>query len=196
MPSPLRAWFATTSAWSRLDVSQNHVLDTAIIEDGKLLVWVENQGVWEWGVDPDGDDPDVYDRENEPGTAWQRTGVRLSTFLIHVAVFEAIFNARHGASTATVSRRRCQDILAPLRPIPHAIWRWPTRGSHLLAGDGVLALAGPWDYHEDPEASDWEVFLAARDHSTIEYLADLPDIEWAWWCGSTDSDAEDRAEHR
>ncbi|GIH12496.1 hypothetical protein Raf01_06680 [Rugosimonospora africana] len=149
---------------------------------------MENQGVWEWGVDPNVDDPDVYDRENEPGQAWQRTGVRLSTFLIHVAVFEAIWSAKHGASAPGLSRHRCQDILAPLKPIPHAAWRWPTSGTHLLAGDGILAIAGPAEHHESRvEASDWEVFLAARDHSAMEYLADLSDIEWEWRCTSEHS---------
>ena len=73
MPRSLRTWFATTGRWAKLVMTQNQVLsgDHPEVEDGKLVVWVENQGVWEWGVDPDSDDPEVYDRENEDDEPWQ-----------------------------------------------------------------------------------------------------------------------------
>ena len=109
-----------TSRWSRPVASQNRVLDadSARVEDGKLVFWVENQGVWLWAVDPVGEDPEVYDRENVPGQLWQSTGVPLSAFLVHVAVFEAIWGAQTGAGAAWITPQRLDEILSPLTPIP------------------------------------------------------------------------------
>ncbi|HZO69823.1 MAG TPA: hypothetical protein VFB74_32920, partial [Kribbellaceae bacterium] len=73
-----------------------------------------------------GDDPRVYDRENEPGRPWQLTGVTLSVFLVHVAVFEAVWNAPFGAVAAWITADRLEKVLAPLTPIPGAAWRWPS----------------------------------------------------------------------
>jgi len=75
-----------------------------------------------------------------------------------------VWQADHGAAACCVSHDHCQRILAPLTPIPNTQWRWPTPGSGLYAGDGLLALAGPNDREEadrPPERRLWEVFLAA-----------------------------------
>jgi hypothetical protein len=158
-------------------------IDRPTVEDGKLVVWMENQGVWEWAVDQDADDPDVYDRKNEDDEPWQPTGPRLSDFLVHVAVFETIMNPDHGAGVSGIGRNQCQDILTPLKPIPNTRWRWPGPGSSLYAGDGLLALAGPTDPDDQPdEAHPWGLFLAARDHTGVDYLTRLPHIQWDWRC--------------
>jgi hypothetical protein len=156
LPRPLREWFEVTSQWSAPLAQQNTVLDgeSVRIEDSKLVFWVENQGVWTWAVDPDADDGQVYDRESEADQPWQRTGVRLSVFLVHVAVFEAIFNARHGGTSAWIRPEHLSEVLAPLAPIPGTAWRWPSPGHDLYSGDGLLALAGPNDGPgETPETS-------------------------------------------
>jgi hypothetical protein len=37
--------------------------DSGWVEDGRLVFWMENQGVWLWGLDQTEDDLQVYDRE-------------------------------------------------------------------------------------------------------------------------------------
>ena len=163
LPRPLREWFEVTSRWSTPLTTQNRVEREPWTDSGKLVFWVENQGVWLWATTPDGDDPPVFDRENEDGSPWLRTGERLSTFLLHVAVFEAVMGAVHGASAGWVPRDRLPEILAPLEPLPMPDWRWPPGAHRLYAADGLLALAGPnLEPGEAAEEAEWgEVFVAA-----------------------------------
>jgi hypothetical protein len=39
--------------------------------------------VWLWGVRGDGDNPVVWERENETGVEWTETGEHLDEFLWH-----------------------------------------------------------------------------------------------------------------
>lgn len=147
------------------------------------MFWLENQAVWAWACDRAGDDPAVFDRENEPGRPWQPTGVALSTFLLHVAVVEAVFGARFGAAAAWVTPAQLEAVLAPLRPLPMPPWRWPAQGHRLYAEEGLLAFAGP---NLDPgETADsdvmCEVFLAAREPGLLEYVRSVDGVEWDGW---------------
>jgi len=180
VPRPLLDWYELKSRWSVPLVVQNRLLgpDEVHVEDGKLIFWVENQGVWLWACDCAGDDPAVFDRENEPGEAWQPTGVALSRFLLHVAVVEAIFGAPHGASAAWVTPAQLDAVLAPLRPLPMPAWRWPAAGHRLYAGEGLLAFAGPnaGPGETAETAAMREVWLAARGEH-LEYARSVEGVE-------------------
>ncbi|GAB3870959.1 hypothetical protein GCM10029964_006410 [Kibdelosporangium lantanae] len=171
-PRALTDWFATVPRWSAFHPTQNHVQADPRPDRGKRVVWVENQAVWLWAVDPDEDDPPVYDRLNDPFTEWRPTGVRLSTFLLHVAVFETVMDFEHGACAFNVTQSDLARVLAPLRPLPMADWHWPTEGHRLHAGEGLLAFAGPND------GDWWEVWLAATGPEPLSYLADVTGVEW------------------
>jgi hypothetical protein len=171
-PTPLVRWFSTVPRWSAFHPTQNHVQAKPGTDRGKLLVWVENQRVWLWAVDPDEDDPPVYDRLADPFTEWRPTGVRLSVFLLHVAVFETITDFHHGACAFAVTKAQLERVLAPLRPLPMADWHWPTEGHRLYAGEGLLAFAGPND------GGFWEVWVAATGPEPLAYLADVGGVEW------------------
>lgn len=179
LPRPLREWFEVTSRWSTPVIVQNRVEREPWIDNGKSVVWVENQGVWLWAIDPEGDDPPVFDRENEDGVPWQPTGVPLSTFLLHATVFEAIWGAA-GASTSWVSTDRLAQILAPLRTLPMPDWRWPEQGHRLYAADGLLAFAGPNPGPgETAETTTWcEVVLAADRPDRLAYLTEIEGVDW------------------
>jgi hypothetical protein len=188
VPQPLRAWYELASRWSRPLGTQNQLLgpDRVRVQDGKLVFWVENQGVWLWACDRAGDDPAVFDRENQPGKQWQPTGAVLSTFLLHVAAFEAVMGARHFAAAAALTPDQLDAVLAPLRPLPMRAWRWPAAAHRLHAGEGLLAFAGP---NPGPgETAEMtavrEVFLAAQDAERLEYARGLEGVEWAAWSWS------------
>jgi hypothetical protein len=179
-PPPLRAWFDLTSRWSKPITTQNQVLREPRMTDGKLVFWVENQSAWVWATDPTGADPPVYDRDNVEGGLWQPTGARLSTFLVHVAVFEAVMGAAYGASACWVSPATLAKILAPLRRLPMPEWYWPAGGHWLYAADGLLAFAGP-----NPEPGETaktagmrEVWVAGHEPECLAYLKEVEEVDW------------------
>ncbi len=180
VPGPLRDWFELTSCWSTPVTAQSRVLSQPRQENGKLVFWVENQGVWLWATTADGDDPPVYDRENVDGAVWQPTGEPLSTFLLHVAVFEAVMGASHCAYAGWVSPAQFEEILAPLRPLPMPDWHWPTGGHRLYAADGLLALGGPNPGPGETAgaATMREVWVAADKPERLAYLTRIESVEW------------------
>lgn len=184
LPRPLQECFEVMTRWSRPLTVQNRLLDAdqMWVDDGKQVFWVENQGVWLWGIDPVGADPAVYDRENEPGQPWEPTGVPLSVFLVQIAVFEAIAVAEYGAGAAWIKPEDLEKVLAPLTPIPGAKWRFPETMHQLYGGDDLLAQAGPnVGAGETPETAEYrEVFVAGRIPSAVAYLQTVKNVEWDW----------------
>jgi len=49
---------------------QNRVPARRQMDGDKLLVGVEAQAVWLWGVQDGGGNPLIWERENYPGAAW------------------------------------------------------------------------------------------------------------------------------
>lgn len=181
LPGPLRDWFSTVARWSTAVTAQNTVLDSRHmrLDAGKVVFWLENQGVWLWGFDPDTEelDPAVYDRENG-GRGWQPTGVDLSTFLLHVVVFEAVWMARYGAGTAYISPTRLAAVLAPMTPIPGACWRWPPPSTRFYAGPHLLAMAGSMDEPARPDEPAREVIVAGTCAAAVSYLEQIDGVRW------------------
>jgi hypothetical protein len=186
VPRPLGAWYELASRWSMPLTGQNQLLgpDDVYVDDGKLVFWVENQGVWLWAADPAGGDPAVFDRANEPGEPWEPTGVTLSTFLLHVAVFEAIMGARYQASAAWVTPQQLDAVLAPLRPLPMRPWRWPQAGARLYAAERLLGFAcpNPGPGETARTAARRGVFLAAQTTGALDHARRIEGVTWdIWW---------------
>jgi hypothetical protein len=164
LPSPLRAWYEAASSYSTPVMFHNMILDPGEVGevDGKLVFWLESQEVYEWAADPDDDDPLVYERATVDGEPWHPTGVRLSAFLVSVAVFEAVLGAEHSLHVEDLAKTARDGRLAQLRPMPVP---GPTIGAQLYAGDGLLAFVGPHGDAERPltPSTRWWVYLAATD---------------------------------
>jgi hypothetical protein len=177
LPRPLRDWYAATSCYLRPVTVYNTVLGPEKVEevDGKLVFWLENQEVYEWGCDLDGDDPFVYERPSVEGAPWYPTSVPLSAFLVSVAVFEAVLNAEHRAHGSELSPTHSEQVLAPLRPLPMP---GPTAHAQLYADGNLLGFAGRHCAGDElPEPSTpWWVYLAAREPSHLEYALDIPGV--------------------
>lgn len=165
-PLALREWWSYEAAWNVALARQNSVLPPRDIyrDAGHSVFYVENQAVWLWAYG-EGNDPDVYDRENEPGTQWTRVEERLSTFLHHAAVFEAVLGAERLTLAANDAEGSVvRGVLENLSSSPFIDWRWPGPRSNVWEGDDCLVFAcvndRPWSAVDD--ASPWTLFVAGK----------------------------------
>lgn len=168
-------------------VQNTLVWDPTWARDGdKYVFYVENQAVYVWATDGDGDDPVVWGRFNKPGEPWLAEQEPLSRFLLQVVLFEAIMGTAHGASAASITLRQLEAAVAPLERLPLGCWRWPVEPSCFYAGADVLAFAGPNGRSPDGLVDTVSLFVAARSPIALSYLRDLAGIGWDtgpddWW---------------
>ncbi len=105
LPAPLRWLYGfagewpSNNAWESVFAYQDLLLpfETLFMDDGKLVFVSENQGVWLVGTLPDGDDPPVWVRENEPESPWYKLCDSLTEFLVTFCLHEIVFGARYRA---------------------------------------------------------------------------------------------------
>ncbi|MEU9736470.1 hypothetical protein [Streptomyces sp. NPDC048002] len=180
-PRELVEWHEISAQWGGEITSHNYAIPLAELaaEDGKIPFWVENQGTWVWAFDPKSEDYFVYEREpsDEP-TPWRRTGERLSDFLIHATIMEAIL----GAPTTKVAQGVSADWLwsrEGSHEFPFPAWAWPAPGSRILFDESWLALVHPSD---DPDAGH-DITLAARAPGDLSWAENIPGIKWRSYSG-------------
>lgn len=168
LPPALSAWYDATSAYSRPVTCQNHVLGPGeLVRDGdRLVFWAENQGVYEWAAGTAEDDPQVFERSTSGGEPWHATGVRLTEFLLTVAVFEAVMTQELSVSREELTPVQLAATVAPLRPLPVPGPMWGSRLYAAADGQHVLAFATP----DAPDRSTWSVWVAAQDPAGLAYL--------------------------
>ncbi|MER5429652.1 hypothetical protein [Streptomyces sp. NPDC002588] len=184
VPRELVEWHEISARWGGLIASHNYAIPLPELstEDGKIPFWVENQGTWVWAFDPNNEDHSVYEREpsDEP-TPWKCTGERLSEFLIHATVVEAIM----GAPASKVAQGVQVDWLwsqEGISEFPFPAWNWPTRDSRILFGESWLALIHPSDA---PEAGH-DITLAAVAPEDLEWAENATGIKWRSYSGVQD----------
>ncbi|MEU5525153.1 hypothetical protein ABZ759_32125 [Streptomyces sp. NPDC047860] len=183
-PRELVEWHEISAQWGGQITSHNYAIPLAELaaEDGKIPFWVENQGSLVWAFDPNSEECSVYEREpsDEP-TPWRRTGERLSDFLIHATILEAIL----GAPATKVAQGVPADWLwsrEGSHELPFPAWNWPARGSRILFGESWLALVHPSD---DTEAG-YDITLAARAPHDLSWAEDISGVKWRSYSGVQD----------
>ncbi|WP_461012105.1 hypothetical protein [Streptomyces capparidis] len=188
-PKELVEWHKISAQWGEIITSHNYAipLPDLAAEDGKIPFWVENQGTWIWAFDPNDEDHPVYEREpsDEPAP-WKRTGERLSEFLIHATVLEAILSA----PVTKVAQGVQADWLWSQKGstnFPFPAWNWPAHNSHIVSGENWLALVHPSD---DPEAGQ-DVTLAAVAQDNLAWADNLPGIKWRSYIKIQDSTTDE-----
>src|SRR5215469_8066460 len=95
LPLPLVDWHRQVARWDSPVMRQNEVPFQRTMDGDVLLVGIETQHVWLWGVRDDGDNPMVWERANDPGADWTEIGEHLDEFLWHFTLVEAAFS-RYG----------------------------------------------------------------------------------------------------
>jgi hypothetical protein len=217
MPEPLRRLYSLLA--ERPDVIvQNVVLSPpglpplesepwakTRVDEGRLIFYVENQGVCEWATSlTEDDDARVWIRGSTLGrdlTTWELEEPPLSAFLLQLLVFEAIIGAEHGVSVAWLDREALGRIVEPLERLTHGSWRWPSYPSDFYVGNRVLAFAGPNPGPDESEqtAEYVSLSLGALDADAIAYLDDVAQPGWEWFsrqdrpAGSARGSTDERA---
>lgn len=181
LPAALANWHRQAGRWDPPVTRQNHVPASREMDGQMLLVGVENQAVWLWGV-PDGSgNPPVWERENEPGASWTQTGERLDEFLWHFTLVEAVFSGRFGLAANDVSPAHLARFTSAWTALPVKPWRWPGPDQALWTQDGLLAWTMVNDQPDSPvtDTSTYSIFVSARSTRDLIHIDDAR-IAWHW----------------
>lgn len=166
---------------------QNLVPDAREVDGDVLLVGVETQAVWLWGVREGDPNPWVLERENERGEPWTETGERLEEFLWHFTLVELVFGGRYGLAANDVSDQQLRRFSEGWTPVEAKQWRWPGPAQGLWARGDALAWTMVNDRPDAPVTSGsmYSIFVSARSN---EALVDMDgfNIVWDWDSRSDD----------
>jgi hypothetical protein len=146
-------------------------------EGDELVFYVENQGVYLWGIKEMSGDPNVFGRINELNEPWEKEGEVLSRFLLQVAMWEA--SGLHGAASSYLSSEEASSALADLQPCSLQPWRWPAWPTRFLAGPDVLAFTFP--NGEPGDESMLTVDVRAKSAEAIQFIEPFISDRWDYF---------------
>jgi hypothetical protein len=183
LPLPLRFWYRWAGKREEIMTGQNILLVPRDFQNkhrmlqvinGRLLFYVENQGVYQWATLQHGDDPPVFGRYEGRGR-WAREGVTLSEHLILMCLFEAITcHAKYKAFSTWVEEPKFREIVRQIPPLGVGPWRWI--GAMFFAGCGAFM-----DAHENgvvDGTKGYSVSIGAKTPDPLQFLKPLMDKNW------------------
>jgi hypothetical protein len=182
LPYPLRWWYQLAGRRESMLSGQNKLLgpdELELDQDGRLLFYVENQGVYLWSTLPEGNDPPVWGILNEGDNQWIEEGMPLSEFLIGACLFEAIMQAPFGASAACADKSTLDKIIAELRPLSLVPWRWPWYPSKFFGRDGAFMFVAPNDDNFGNKG--FSIWIGAKTEQPLTFLKPIVDKQ-TWEC--------------
>jgi len=179
LPAAMANWHRQAGRWDPPVTRQNRVPASREMDGEMLLAGVENQAVWLWGVPDGGDNPLVWERENEPGAGWTQTGERLDEFLWHFTLVEAVSGGRFGRGASDVSPAHLARFTSAWTALPVKPWRWPGPDHTLWTQDRLLAWTMVNDQPDSPvtDTSTYSIFVAARSNRDLIHIDDAG-IDW------------------
>ena len=191
LPLPLRWWYRWAGKRTEIMSGQNillvprdyeHRYRMLGLKDGRLLFYVENQGVYQWSTLPHGDDPPVFGRWERKGR-WAREKITLSEHLILMCLFEAVFcHANYGASIAWLEEERLDEIVKNIPPLAIRPWRW--LGLRFFVGQGAFVCAGenrnPKKKYHPGEKRYYSVWVGAKTEYPLQFLKPFLDDKWEY----------------
>ena len=181
LPAALSHWHRQVARWDVPVMRQNCVPIQREMDGDVLLVGVECQAVWLWGVRETGDNPQVWERENTAGVPWTATGEHLDEFLWHFTLVEAVFGTRYGTGANNVTRAEHDRFTSDWTRIDVTAWQWPGPDHALWTRDGLLAWTMVNDRPGAPvtDESYYSIFVAARSNYQLADMGDAG-IGWDW----------------
>jgi hypothetical protein len=106
-------------------------------DEGGVVFAAENQGVWVKVIDPEEDDPEVYD-DGEPDPE------PLSGVLLQFALVEAVMSAPY-AGHAEITAEQRDRFVTGLTRVPLAPATFPERDTSIHVAPGLVAISYPYD---------------------------------------------------
>jgi hypothetical protein len=185
LPMPLRWWYRFAGKRPEIMSRQNILFvprdfknkyRMLRIVNGRLLFYVENQGVYQWSTLQHGADPPVFGRFEGRGR-WAREPMTLSEHLILMCLFEAVLcHANYGASAAWLHEDRLAAVVANISPLAIRPWRWG--GLRFFVGEGVFVGAAENGAADDGDTKWYSVWAAAKTEQPLQFLKELIDTSW------------------
>ena len=133
MPFPLRWWYRWAGRRTAIMTGQNwllmprdfeHRYRMLRVQNGRLVFYVENQGVYEWATLQHGEDPPVFGRLEGRGR-WANEGITLSEHLILACLFEAVMcHAKYEASVTWLEKEKLRELIRHVPLLAIRGWRW------------------------------------------------------------------------
>lgn len=179
LPAALSHWHRQAGRWNSPVMRQNRVSASREMDGDMLLVGVEAQAVWLWGVRDEVDNPLVWERYNQPGAGWTQTAEHLDEFLWHFTLVEAVFGGRFGLAANDVSPAILARFTSAWTVLPVKPWRWPGPDQALWTQDGVLAwtMVNHWPDSPVTDTSTYSILVSARSNQDLIHI-DGAGIAW------------------
>ena len=191
LPLPLRWWYRWAGKRTEIMTAQNILLvprdyehrhRMLALQNGRLIFYVENQGVYQWSTLPHGDDPPVFGRWECRGR-WAPERITLSDHLILMCLFEAIScHAKYGASITWLAEGKLREIFKNVPPLAIRPWRW--LGTRFFIGQGAFVCAAesrnPKEKFRHGEERYYSVSVAAKTEHPLQFLKPFLDDKWEY----------------
>lgn len=143
--------------------------------DGLLAFGHENQGYFEWVLDPGQDEPTVWTIDDYQERHPERE--RLTGFLLQFSLYEAAVDAPYRAWTGPLPTPVAEELTTRLRRVPLKTWMWPLYRISFYVAPGLIATV-----ETDEEQEECDISLGAAHRSVLRPLAGL-DIDWTAFDG-------------
>nr|WP_062336559.1 hypothetical protein [Herbidospora sakaeratensis] len=177
VPAALTEFYRLAEGRPQVLGVQNFICSAAELRtdgEGLLLFGHENQGGFEWFLDPSEDDPIVWTAEDPSERHAERE--RLSGFLIQFSLFEAVMSAPYKAWSRRVPEPIADELTRGLRRVPLKTWMWPLWQTSFYVAPGLVVAE---DRNEDEECYVW---VGAVHRSLLRPLTDFG-IQWQYFEG-------------
>jgi hypothetical protein len=152
---------------------QNRILgpDQLEYEGNRLTFMIENQGVYLWQTDTEGENPEVYISENEKEKHWLREKERLCGFLYQMLLFEAMVGAKYHVYKDWISGDKLNSVISKWTLAPFKPLRWPAYPSQLFYQDNAIAFTFPNFDH-------FTFQCGSNDSSALNLMHEFMDDTW------------------
>jgi hypothetical protein len=148
MPSALRETHRALGPTREAVYQQNVLVPPRKLRaiDGRLVFYVENQGVTRWACDVAESEPAVWVEDFESRAsvrAWLPESERLRGFLFQTLLFEIAIGSPFGAVEIEIPTSAIGILAGEMTPAPVGPWRWPVAGGRFYVDEDAVAVVWP-----------------------------------------------------